>query len=791
MAGVASNLVVGGSSPSGRANRNDAGNAAALSMAGVELTRPGESLWSEDLGLGAGTVLLAVLLSIGATGSPAQTIGPGDDATDSGSLRCHGTDRDRLELSEEAAYACLIAGEEIQHALLPGSAIARAVSAETPVVRLANAVITGGLNLSRERVHDPARLIDAVRFLPTPRARERAMPELQHVISTYQDLGEEPAGGNIVRSSINIESSVIEPSSRMDDGGRRSAIDAFAVKFVGRLSLTDVRLKGYGRFASAVFMQRTTFRRVIFEGTASFSRSWFVAGGRFEDVHFAKRLRFYGARFASKGWFVRTRFAANTTFESTRFCQGVSVWNSHFESGVDLQRVRVGASLRFRNSSVDGIANLQGAEVAGELEFTSNSPGSLTSFNRARVGRLTFGHRDASERVSGRVELEELRAGRVRIAYATFSDEVSLRRARIGVDPDLPSMWRTDEKVPSHLQAAPSRAACIRPAARREGESSGESPTDPEVEARAAPVLDLSELGFKAAVSLVGLRSEGPVRWSSVYFEAGADFADAAFSPSPGESQGAFFSVTHSRLGASSFDATMLPEAAGWVQAPPSAWMVSEGPWPLSQVYREFEWALRKDGHLGNANYFRYLGAEEHLQERWHCLRRDPNIPATRCPRPPGDWLGYSTYVASWFWGYAAGHGTRPFRVAGWGAALIVLFAGLYSCNAGLYRRRKDRAAVFDGQFRLRLLEFPHAYLRRGRRRHPHSRRLIRFGLPLRLSTVVLLKVGRRDIRVSDRYRRRVAHWLVALEWWLGVFVLAALPSLPTYVRHQHPLELV
>ena len=98
----------------------------------------------------------------------------------------------------------------------------------------------------------------------------------------------------------------------------------------------------------------------------------------------------------------------------------------------------------------------------------------------------------------------------------------------------------------------------------------------------------------------------------------------------------------------------------------------------------------------------------------------------------------------------------------------------MFGCIARIERTPYPKTAEGDFSFRLRLLDFPRHFIDGDAQARRLPKRLRKLIDAVRVSSVILFKVGYRDTIVSGRVAGlRVAH-LVTLEWILGFLVLAA-----------------
>jgi hypothetical protein len=171
------------------------------------------------------------------------------------------------------------------------------------------------------------------------------------------------------------------------------------------------------------------------------------------------------------------------------------------------------------------------------------------------------------------------------------------------------------------------------------------------------------------------------------------------------------------------------------------------------------EISFHKWGHLEDANSAHYHRKRAELE----AARQQQNL-LTRWP----------VELEWWAWGALSGYGTKFSWVLGWSVLLMVTFAALYM-RFGDIRRQPWPKAHHDFSIRLRLWEDPRDYLGDSPSSRLPNARLQSFVNALRLSTVVLFKVGHRDTQLASRSGGSLLKWLVIVEWLIGFYVIGVL----------------
>ncbi len=164
-------------------------------------------------------------------------------------------------------------------------------------------------------------------------------------------------------------------------------------------------------------------------------------------------------------------------------------------------------------------------------------------------------------------------------------------------------------------------------------------------------------------------------------------------------------------------------------------------------------------------------------------------------------WQRLPTEVEWVFWGVVCGYGTKIWWVLGWSLLLNFLFTSLYSTKNANLEKQLHPDTKHEFTFRLRLLDFPREYLSKRSHSESQSKRVSgkrpakkkggasastkrlnmkdlttrKFMNALGFSSVILFKVGYKDTTVSGRIGWLDLKYIVALEWALGFYLLAAL----------------
>lgn len=679
---------------------------------------------------------------------------------------CSGAADKLAPLSDEAVVDCVSSGQTMRYVQIEGSAITEAIKATDKAIRIRDSVIKEGIVFRR-----------------LPRTEVSSLPGIlqRHEIEAgdlgkFFDLlkvgtGRREIKVNVVKNALLITGSRIERSSRVGPLRRRIALDAGGTAFLGPVNFSNTTFGGYASFSRSLFFGRASFSSVSFERTASFSRSWFFQSATFREAYFGRRSRFFGARFDATAHFQRATFQREVTFAGARLC-GRGVFSSAtMAAGADFSRVRAARGLDFGSATFIGRANFQALESAGRLRFSQNRFQSFAVLIDTKIADLHIGDTEIPSRFEGGFDLGGAQVARVRIDRVSFQDDAGFSGARIGGGIAGWSIWSNDTRGGILFREAPSRLACREPA-----------PTAPDSGAAGDEWrVWLNGVTFRRQARFIGTRFLGATRLESLSFESGADFTDADFSAAESAGDGPRFLASYlDYAGTLKISLASLPPIGDWHRTAPSKWAADGGIQPLSKVLAGLERNFRNSHRLEDAVQAKYLRYREEIRETLDCLRNgepaagDDGTASGPCQETGHPLLEYLTVGGGFLWGLLSRFGTDPWRVVAWMAVAIVAFAAVYARTAGLYRQPHP-AHRYEHDFRLRFLEFPRVYVRRRQRARPPSKRRRRFYRALRFSTVVLLKLGRRDIRISGRPGGIDVYRIVALEWWLGVLLIATL----------------
>lgn len=668
-----------------------------------------------------------------------------------------------LEIDAAQLAGCVGKGKRISYAMLDGADIVSLAETTEWNIRIKNSRIRGGINFRRSPRQDISTALE--------RIGEGGSDTSRFVQSAYV---KENTKVQIISGSIRITDSVIESGGRRDILGRQISLTISRGFFLQRISFVGTRFKGYVSLSRSVFWSGVNFSRAIFDAGGSFSRSWFNGTANFKQAEFKGQGFFFSSRFSRVARFREATFVGRAIFGTVRFCEGMDFSRARFHGLADFSRVRVARSARFEHASFMGFANFQDAEFSGNLILVGSEVDGLAAFANAQIDELRFGSVREPTQIVGSVDFSGSRMARATFHRVTFRDDVSFSRAAIGEQEFDWTIW-SDEEASSRLyRGAGALTACPKP----EVESSDTSPSSDEDSEnqklkRKNWGASFRDVTFKRGVGFVRANLLSRAHFRNVSFEGDADFTAARFpEPTPGDDAPIIL--------LSYVDFTRLK--LRWPALPhPRYWARGENIQPLSEVLALLETHFRESGHLDDANSARFHRGWAEIQETVPCLTAGLGALTgaqdgrAGCDNGVGLLRALWDVSAGWVFGVLTGFGTKLWWIAGWIVLADIVFALIYWRCGALYRHRGQGSQPYDGAFRIRMLDLPRSYVRRrGPSRLP-SRRARRLYKALRFSSVVLTKIGARDSRISGRIGPVDLRYIVVVEWWLGLALLAAL----------------
>lgn len=539
-------------------------------------------------------------------------------------------------------------------------------------------------------------------------------------------------------------------------------------------------------FSQAQFLKSANFGETRFSDQASFWRTQFEGRARFDGASFAKS-QVFDSDFRGPPTFANTSFGENLEFRGAetgdrrQFASGVrflettvngyAVFN-HLDVGGDLMflGVTIKGGLQLAYSNIGGFFSLSESLIGGPSNFDGSHFQAAASFARTDFdSETTFG---ATRFAKSAVFQETCFAGRLALQSSDLGPYADFRGAEIGhldlsnsleptiyrsrIDLRRASITRADFEDVIFTGSVDASDATFGETATLCGFMEEPLPIE--------PGLDLRFVTFEDTVSAQRTNFQKRLSMSGAKFEQGVDFTNATF-PKLRKGGKARFALSFVDFGDLRLRWHQLPDPRYWspVQnvtgiAANTKAARSKASEPVSHVLAGLERMFRDRGQLADANNATYHRKRSELAEArragWTADRLEKEL----------EWL---------VWGLTCGYGTKIWWIVGWALLLNLCFTLIYWRWATLERAPHPDVEK-DFSFRLRLLDLPQHYREKVGAlpgAAASQRKLIN---ALRISSVILFKIGYRDTTVSGRIGRIGINSIVRLEWFLGFLILAA-----------------
>lgn len=506
-------------------------------------------------------------------------------------------------------------------------------------------------------------------------------------------------------------------------------------RFGGNASFESARFGGDASFEEITFTASADFERAAFEKSADFPRANFLGQATFKDAVFQKGANFAAARFGDAASFQSAEFLGESDFSNSHFSEEANFVAARFRSLVSFSSMAAERFASFRGAEFgDGTsleravfgesADFQGTTFQQYLIFTNAEFGAYADFRNAKIAKLELYSVRNPTILKSRMDLRGAQIGAAHIQDVIFQDTVDFSDASFGFPPPV------------------------------------EAGQDAQ---RDATILRF--VTFENDVSFARAHFAGRLALENVKFHRTADFTDANF-VGISATGGPAFSVSYVDFGDLRISWTQLPETRYWVQsqedgirgsiksaAPPGP------PEPISRTLAKLEARFRDQNRLEDANQAYYERKLAELAEArshgWDARRLLLEL----------EWL---------FWGLLCGYGTWIGGAIAWALFADLLFALIY-WEWAIVTRMPHPGVQQEYSFRLRLLDFPKQYSTDAALLSIDSPQLRKFIDTLRVSSVILFKVGYRDTLLSGSLGPLPLAYVIAFEWALGFYLLAAI----------------
>lgn len=536
--------------------------------------------------------------------------------------------------------------------------------------------------------------------------------------------------GRIFEGDAHFAGAHFDASASFDEGEFKKDADFTGAVFEGDANFSAAIFGGRADFERVEFVTDTVFKGAEFqgpgifiyarfEGPSYFNVSEFKARAEFFDSVMRGEVTFAEAVIAGRASFLRVAFGERADFTKVQFFDDAYLADAVFSGDALFRDVRFEGDAVFSGAALRGLFDFQNVRAVGTLDLTNTSYDAYADFRDAHIRRINANSAERPAIVAARFDMRGARLGEAHFEDVIFEDDVDFSDAAFGVTAQGAGMKNTVFRF----------------------------------------------VTFEADASFGRTRFSGRLALENVKFQSRADFTDADLS---GITRGSppSFSLSYVTFNDLRVEWTQLPRPGLWAQQgeqrittaidPPRDDEESPEPLePLSRVFERLEAGFRDQGQLADANAANYHRKRTELLEA-----RAEGLTWRRL------WL-----EAQWiFWGATAGYGTKLWWIVGWAALIDLVFTLIYWLGAGIHREPHPETQR-EHSVHLRLLDLPKHYLKE------KSGRMIRSKLvdALRVSSVVLFKVGYRDTTLSGTVAGIQVHHLVRIEWAVGFYVLAVL----------------
>jgi len=267
---------------------------------------------------------------------------------------------------------------------------------------------------------------------------------------------------------------------------------------------------------------------------------------------------------------------------------------------------------------------------------------------------------------------------------------------------------------------------------------------------------------FESDVRFLRTEFYSDIAFEDVYFEKGVNFTNANFKPILNRNPK--FSLSYIDFNDLIIEFKQLPEEKNWVLDSKDRVVsfvdedkndIARELQPFSEVLAGLEAVFSRNKMLGDKNKAHYHMKVEELKEaitgKW--------LYAQIFTWEVGDWV---------LWGWSSGYGTKLWWIVGWYSAGLFFFAFIFYRLSEMVTKKDTGEIKPDSEFRMRLINFPWYFMKSVEIKNEE---LKDFFIALRLSKVLLLKVGRRDTEVEGKLMKSI----VWIEWAFGYYLLGVL----------------
>jgi hypothetical protein len=516
------------------------------------------------------------------------------------------------------------------------------------------------------------------------------------------------------------------------------------------------------RLSHAAFLDGLDLTGATFLRRATFDAAWFGRHSSFARTKFAGTSFLSFARFEDKAIFRGAEFGAFSSFNSSRFCALADFGETRFNGNTEFPSIRTAGDAVFNGAAFPRGANFVGAEVAGQLDLTSIQTDGLLAFASSSIGNLRIGldAGSGSTIFGAQLDFSGSAIESTTIQNVVFARSLDFSSAMLGASVVSRNIFRdANVRGDRRMADSPARFGC-------ENLQDDQSATEQATQLEAATFRD--SVSFRRAVF------RGQTSFSEVDFNKNADLTEATFQPRIGESSP---HVRFSRMHAETINIE-------WKNMPPlSAFTRNAGDPPVSSMLEElisgYESRKRSNDVL--------LATEARGWMQWHealaCLAHPAMTDKANKSEPKCSLLGsvFQSF-ALFIWGISSGFGTSLIKLSALILILDCAFAFIYMYFGKIVVTAGTNSDS-DSEVRLRLLELPGAFRSGSNASSQFTLRWAEFREAIALSTAILLRFGRKNMRISGGVGRVKIDTIVAIEWVLGALLLLDFG----YTLHSQP----
>ncbi|MCZ6594678.1 MAG: pentapeptide repeat-containing protein [Bacteroidetes bacterium] len=275
---------------------------------------------------------------------------------------------------------------------------------------------------------------------------------------------------------------------------------------------------------------------------------------------------------------------------------------------------------------------------------------------------------------------------------------------------------------------------------------------------------------FESDVFFIRAKFYDDIAFENVNFKGEADFSHVSFEDKEDWKNSKHrFSLSYLNFDNLEIDFNHLPDEKSWVRNTKDRILSSidkdrkqrgrenylKPLQPLSEVFEDLEATFSRNNMLSDKNKAFYHMKVEELEE----TRAGKSLYQQLTTGEVWGWI---------LWGWSSGWGTKIWRIVGVYSAGLFFFTFIFYGFSGRVKKKDPDEIKPDTEFRMRLINFPWYFIKSV---EIINEKLKNFFVALRLSKVLLLKVGRRDTEVEGKLMKSI----VWIEWVFGYYLLAVL----------------